>query len=53
VGPVPVLATPLRLSDSPGRLDRIPALGEDTDSILRDLGYSDADILSLRGDKTI
>ena len=48
VGPVPVLATPLRLSDSPQRLDPIPALGEDTDSILRDLGYSDADIERLR-----
>ena len=44
VGPVPVLASPLRLSDSPQRLDPIPALGEDTDSVLRDLGYSDAEI---------
>ena len=50
VGPVPVLATPLRLSDSPQRLDPIPALGEDTDSILRDLGYSDAEIATLHRD---
>ena len=31
VGPVPVVASPLRLSDSPARYDPIPALGEDTD----------------------
>jgi itaconate CoA-transferase len=53
VGPVPVLATPLRLSDSPQRLDPIPALGEDTESVLRDLGYSDAEIESFRGDRVI
>jgi crotonobetainyl-CoA:carnitine CoA-transferase CaiB-like acyl-CoA transferase len=53
VGPVPVLATPLRLSDSPQRLDPIPALGGDTDSILRDLGYTDAEIASLRRDGVI
>jgi itaconate CoA-transferase len=53
VGPVPVLATPLRLSDSPQRLDAIPALGEDTESVLRDLGYSDAEIESFRGDRVI
>jgi crotonobetainyl-CoA:carnitine CoA-transferase CaiB-like acyl-CoA transferase len=53
VGPVPVLASPLRLSDSPQRLDPIPALGEDTDTVLRDLGYSDAEIESLRRDRVI
>ncbi|HXJ02713.1 MAG TPA: CaiB/BaiF CoA-transferase family protein [Micropepsaceae bacterium] len=53
VGRIPVLATPLHLSDSPQRLDPMPALGEDTDSILRDLGYSDADIAALRKDQVI
>ena len=53
VGPVPVIASPLRLSDSPARYDPIPALGEDTEPILRELGYGDADIESLRRDKVI
>ena len=53
VGPVPVLASPLRLSDSPQRLDPLPALGEDTESVLRDLGYSDAEIAALRRDGVI
>jgi crotonobetainyl-CoA:carnitine CoA-transferase CaiB-like acyl-CoA transferase len=53
VGRVPVLATPLHLSDSPQRLDPMPALGEDTESILRDLGYSTADIAGFRRDGVI
>ena len=53
VGRIPVLASPLRLSDSPQRLDRVPALGEDTASVLHDLGYSDAEIASLRSDGVI
>ncbi len=53
VGPVPVVATPLRLSNSPARYDRIPDLGEDTETILHDLGYSDADIAQLRRDSVI
>src|SRR3990172_1506258 len=48
VGPVPVIASPLRLSDSPARYDPIPALGQDTEAILRELGYSAAGIEKLR-----
>jgi formyl-CoA transferase len=48
-----VLASPLHLSDSPQRLDRLPAVGEDTDAILRELGYSDAEIAALRKDEVI
>ena len=44
---------PLRLSDSPARSDPIPSLGEDTEPILRELGYGDADIENLRRDKVI
>ncbi len=40
VGPLPTIASPLRLSDSPARLDPIPSLGEHTETLLRDLGYS-------------
>jgi itaconate CoA-transferase len=53
VGRIPVMASPLHLSDSPPRLDPMPALGGDTESILQDLGYSDADIAGLRDDKVI
>jgi itaconate CoA-transferase len=53
VGPVPVIASPLRLSNSPPRLDPIPALGEDTASILREIGYDDRQIEQLRRDQVI
>jgi len=53
VGPVPVVASPLRLSDSPARYDPIPDLGADTEAILRELGYGDAEIENLRRDKVI
>jgi len=48
VGPVPVIASPLRLSDSPARYDPIPALGQDTEAILRELGYSAEEIELIR-----
>jgi crotonobetainyl-CoA:carnitine CoA-transferase CaiB-like acyl-CoA transferase len=50
VGRIPVLASPLHLSDSPQRLDPMPALGGDTEGVLRDLGYGDADIATFRRD---
>lgn len=53
VGRVPVIGSPLRLSDSPARYDPIPGLGEDTEPILRELGYGDAEIENLRRDKVI
>ena len=53
VGPVPVIASPLRLSDSSARLDPIPALGQDTEPILRELGYSPAEISALRQNNVI
>ncbi len=53
VGRVPVIASPLNLSDSPARYDRIPDLGEDTEAILHELGYGDANIAQLRRDNVI
>jgi itaconate CoA-transferase len=53
VGPVPVIASPLHLSASPDRLDPIPALGQDTEAILQELGYTPQQIQQLRADKVI
>jgi crotonobetainyl-CoA:carnitine CoA-transferase CaiB-like acyl-CoA transferase len=53
VGKVPVVGNPLRLSASPARYDRIPALGEHTEPILKELGYEDTAIASLRRDQVI
>jgi itaconate CoA-transferase len=53
VGPVPVIGSPLRLEKGPARYDPIPALGEDTEPILRELGYSDAEIEQMRSDSVI
>ena len=53
VGRVPVIGSALRMSDSPARYDRIPDLGEDTEPILKELGYDDNAIESLRRDRAI
>jgi itaconate CoA-transferase len=53
VGRVPVMASPLHLSDSPDRLDPMPALGGDTDAILRELNYSESEIAAFRRDGVI
>ncbi|MBI2347816.1 MAG: CoA transferase, partial [Deltaproteobacteria bacterium] len=53
VGKVPVVGNPLRLSKSPARYDRIPALGEDTEAILKQAGYDDKAISKLRQEKVI
>jgi itaconate CoA-transferase len=53
VGRIPVSSSPLRLSDSPAKFDPIPALGENTESILHELGYATEAIQQLRADKVI
>jgi len=53
VGRIPVMASPLHLSDSPPRLDPMPALGGDTDSVLASIGYSEAEIANFRREKVI
>jgi crotonobetainyl-CoA:carnitine CoA-transferase CaiB-like acyl-CoA transferase len=53
VGKIPVIANALKMSDSTARYDRIPALGEDSEAILRELGYDESGIEGLRRDKVI
>jgi crotonobetainyl-CoA:carnitine CoA-transferase CaiB-like acyl-CoA transferase len=53
VGRVPVIANPLKMSGSDARYDRIPGLGEDTEAILCELGYSNEDAARLRAEKVI
>jgi formyl-CoA transferase len=41
------------MSDSPTEVTRSPLLGEHTDEILHELGYTTDDLISLRHDKVI
>lgn len=52
--PAPIMETPVRLSETPATIrHRAPLLGEHTDQILTELGYSTGDIASLREDGII
>jgi itaconate CoA-transferase len=53
VGRIPVTSSPLRLSQSAARFDPIPALGESTEAILQELGYSREEIARLREENVI
>lgn len=53
VGAVPVIANALKMSASEARYDRIPGLGEDSEAILRELGYDAEDTAELRAEKVI
>ena len=47
--PAPVVDTPIRLSDTPGAIrGRAPLLGEHTEAILAEIGYSPAEVARLR-----
>ena len=48
VGPVPTVESALRLSESPVAEGPIPALGGDTEAVLREAGYRDDEIAALR-----
>ena len=51
---VPIIETPFRLSATPGEIRRrAPLLGENSDEILREAGYSAAEIDGLRERRVI
>jgi crotonobetainyl-CoA:carnitine CoA-transferase CaiB-like acyl-CoA transferase len=53
-GPAPIMQTPVRLSATPGEIRcRAPMLGEHTDEIMRELGYSDEEIKVLHAKRVI
>jgi crotonobetainyl-CoA:carnitine CoA-transferase CaiB-like acyl-CoA transferase len=47
-GPIRAVLPPITLDGEAPRMDPIPALGEHTDAILREFGYTAADIADLR-----
>ena len=54
LGRVKGLGNPVKMSATPPVMTRVaPALGEDTDAILRELGLSDGEIAALRADKVV
>jgi itaconate CoA-transferase len=52
-GAIPALLPPGRVDSFDYRMDPIPAVGEHTDAILRELGRSEADIAALRASDAI
>jgi formyl-CoA transferase len=47
------VGNPIKLSDSPSEVTRSPLLGEHTEEVLAQLGYSREDIAELRAEKVI
>lgn len=48
VGEIRALLPPVTFADAEPRMDPVPALGEHTDAVLRELGRDDAAIAALR-----
>jgi itaconate CoA-transferase len=52
-GPLKALLPPVTMRDVEPRMDPIPALGEQTEQVLRSLGYQDEQITGLRAERVI
>jgi formyl-CoA transferase len=52
-GPYLTVGNPIKMSDSPTEVTRSPLLGEHTDAILGELGYTADQVAALRADKVI
>jgi itaconate CoA-transferase len=48
VGPIPTLLPPATMPEFEARMDPIPAVGEHTDCILAEIGYSASEVAALR-----
>ena len=52
--PAPLASTPVQLSRTPGMIrERAPQLGEHTDELLTELGYSTSEISTLREKRVV
>jgi formyl-CoA transferase len=47
------VGNPIKMSDSPTEVTRSPLLGEHTEEVLTQLGYSEQQIAALREDRVI
>ena len=47
------VGNPIKMSDSPTDVTRSPLLGEHTEEVLEQLGYSQAQIAALRAERVI
>ncbi len=52
-GPVRAMLPPFTFTDVEAAMGEVPALGQHTDEVLGELGYSDAEIAQLRRDGTV
>jgi itaconate CoA-transferase len=52
-GPIRALLPPFTFTDVEAAMGDVPALGQDTDPILRELGYSEADVAALHAARAV